>query len=750
MKSKLNVGALAVMTAFFAVPSYAEEKPAESKPEQVEASKDIVKTEKVTVTGILPSNLEAVPGSFTEVTKEELEVKRPFSVQEALVNVPGINIVGENSFGLGLNIGMRGLDPRRTSRTLLMEDGVPLYLAPYGDPAAHFTTPIERVERIEVVKGSGQILYGPQTIGGMINFVTKPVPKDGFAGSVSLMGGTDNFLGGHVNLGVGDERGGIMIDANQKTGDGIRKNHEFDVRDITVKGQLNINERNTLIGKVGYYEENSNISETGLGLLEYRRDKFQAPTGKNDKFELERKTASLQHIFEMSDKTKLTTTAYYSDIFRSSFRQINDPGFSQVDDDGTSSEVDDELDPTGSSAIERCPSGVDNSNFANANLCGGRHRPRKFTFFGIEPRLDIKHKLFGVDSDAVIGFRYHEENQRRRQFRDFDPRSQSLSFIKSRVLPREDLRIDTTALSYYAQNTFYVNNWTFTPGVRVEDLRTTTDIVRADNDPQDLRGTRSQTEVLPGFGLTWNGIKNTTLFGGVHKGLAPPRASRDLGEINEVVRLPNTKPETSTNWELGARSRYFKGTSFESTLFHTEVDDVVIQDNGRFFNGGKSSQSGIELAGRVDFGQILNTAHNFYLLGNYTNLFKAEFTKGVASEGIESGNRLPYAPKNIASVSFGYQHPIGLDARLGVNYVDEQFVDGANTRDENLDLSGRSGKIDAYTLLNASVNFKPVGTKTTYFLSGYNLADREYLATRVDGMAVGRGRMVFGGLRYDF
>jgi Fe(3+) dicitrate transport protein len=53
-------------------------------------------------------------------------------------------------------------------------------------------------------------------------------------------------------------------------------------------------------------------------------------------------------------------------------------------------------------------------------------------------------------------------------------------------------------------------------------------------------------------------------------------------------------------------------------------------------------------------------------------------------------------------------------------------------------------------LLNASVNFKPVGTKTTYFLSGYNLADREYLATRVDGMAVGRGRMVFGGLRYDF
>jgi Fe(3+) dicitrate transport protein len=761
MKFKLSVGTFAVMTAFLALPLHAEDKLADAKPDQAEAKNTTEKADKVTVTGILPSNLEAVPGSFTEITKEELEVKRPFSVQEALVNVPGVNIVGENSFGLGLNIGMRGLDPRRTSRTLLMEDGVPLFLAPYGDPSAHFTTPIERVERIEVVKGSGQILYGPQTIGGMINFVTKPVPKDGFAGSVSLMGGTDDFRGGHVNLGVGDERGGIMIDANQKTGDGIRKNHDFDVRDITVKGQLNINDKNTLIAKVGYYEENSNITETGLGLLEYRQDKFQAPTGKNDKFELERKSASLQHIFEMSDKAKLTTTAYYSDIFRSSFRQINAPGFSaaatddaavigQGDVDFSGVEEDDPSTATGFSAIERCPLGVDNANFANANNCGGRHRPRSMKFFGFEPRLDFKHKLFGIDSDAVVGFRYHEEDQRRRQFRDFDPRSQSLSFIKTRVLAREDLRIDTTAMSYYAQNTFYVNNWTFTPGVRVEDIRTTTDIVRADNDPQDLRGTRSQTEVLPGFGTTWNGIQNTTLFAGVHRGLAPPRASRDLGGINDVVRLPNTKPETSTNWEVGARSRYFKGTSFESTLFHTKVDDVVVQDNGRFFNGGKSTQSGVEFAGRVDFGEIMNTPHNFYLLGNYTNLFRAKFTADVASEGIESGNRLPYAPKNIASVSLGYQHPIGIDARVGANYVDEQFVDGANTRDENLDLSGRSGKIDAYTLLNASVNFKPVGTKTTYFLSGYNLADREYLATRVDGMAVGRGRMVFGGLRYDF
>jgi outer membrane receptor protein involved in Fe transport len=59
-------------------------------------------------------------------------------------------------------------------------------------------------------------------------------------------------------------------------------------------------------------------------------------------------------------------------------------------------------------------------------------------------------------------------------------------------------------------------------------------------------------------------------------------------------------------------------------------------------------------------------------------------------------------------------------------------------------------ELRAYTLLNASLNFKPVKSKASYFLSGHNLTDKEYLASRVDGMSAGRGRQVFGGIRFDF
>lgn len=689
-------------------------------------AEESVVTDTVTVKGILPSNLEAVPGSFNVVDEEELQARQPFSVQEALNNVPGINIVGENSFGLGVNIGVRGLDPRRTSRTLLMEDGMPLYLAPYGDPSAHYTTPMERLQRIEVVKGSGQVLYGPQTIGGMINFVTKPVPTDGFAGSVTAKVGNNDYYGAHVNIGYGNERGGFMIDALQNKGDGIRDNHDFDQREITIKGQLNLTDRQTLIAKVGYYEEDSHVSETGLGAVEYAEDKYQAPTGKNDKFEYERKSAQLQHIFQFDEGLKLTTQAYYVDSYRTSFRQINDPG-----------------DLGGRSRMDRC-TGLGVATEANAELCGGRHRPRSFTYYGFEPRLDFTHNLFGIESDAVIGFRYHEEDQKRRQYRDGNPLAQSLGWAKANGSFREDIRIDVEAKSYYAQNTFYLGDWSLTPGVRVEDVKVKTRVLQADGNPANNRLTNNQTEVLPGFGVAWNGIENTTIFAGVHKGFAPPRPSRDL----EDDQISKTKPEESTNWEIGVRSNYFKGVTFESTLFHTDFDEIVIEDSGRFFNAGESKQSGLELAGRIDFGTIYNTAHNFYVLGSYTNLFTAKFTKDVASEGIESGNRMPYAPRDIASLSFGYQHPIGLDARIGIDYVGKQYADGANTRIE--DMSGQEGMIPSYTLLNASVRYKPVGSNATFFLSGYNLADKEYLASRVDGKVAGRDRQVFGGVRYDF
>lgn len=723
-----------------------------------EPSKTAIKADKVSVKGILPDRLEAVPGSFSVVDQKEMDERRPFSVKEALNTVPGVNFVtAEDPMSFALNIGIRGMDPRRTARTLLMEDGMPLHLAPYGDPSAHYSTPMDRVDRIEVVKGSGQILYGPQTVGGMINFVTKPVPRNGFAGSVTATFGNNDFNSQHVNLGTGNETGGFMIDAIKKKGDGVRKNHNFDIEEYVLKGELDLTDRHTLKTKLGYYKEDSNVSETGLGSVDYARDKFQAPTGDNDRFEHERKSIQLQHIFKINEAMKLSTNAYYIDSWRSSFRQTDTAGGWDDNVPGNS---------TGITAIDR--DGNTGCSMTNPNLCGGRHRPRSYHVWGIEPRLDFSHKLFGLENDAVIGLRYHEEDIRRDQFRSDNPAIiDNLSWGKANGDHRESLRHKVESKAAYVQNTFHVGDWALTPGLRLEDVTIKQSILRAGSasvgsdgssgGAGGLHDSKSNTELLPGFGAAWNGIANTTIFAGVHRGFAPPRPDRDLADVGGRFQTDKTKPELSTNYEVGVRSKYLKGISFESTLFHTDFDDIVVKSAaGTYVNGGEAQMTGLELAGRVDFGTIYNTPHNFYLTGSYTNLFTAKFKKDGAdrTDGISSGQRLAYAPKHLASVNLGYQHPVGFDARIGADYVSDQepdaYTKGTLFAAGEAELAGYGGKIPSYTLYNASASFKPIGSKLTYFVSGHNLADKEYLVSRVDGMFAGRSRQVFGGVKIDF
>jgi Fe(3+) dicitrate transport protein len=211
----------------------------------------------------------------------------------------------------------------------------------------------------------------------------------------------------------------------------------------------------------------------------------------------------------------------------------------------------------------------------------------------VEPRLDLQHNIFGIQSDLVVGMRLHWEDIKREQWAGDGPNGQSLSFAKSGAAGtalREKMNHDVEAQSYYAQNTFYVNDWSFTPGLRVERYKIDFSILNADGSAVNAGGFRggsgvgegldysiSQTKVLPGFGVAWNGIKNTTVFSGVHRGFSPARPDRDLAWGSENQIFPNrTKAEVSTNYELGTRSNYFKGVNFETTLFHTVIDDMIV------------------------------------------------------------------------------------------------------------------------------------------------------------------------------
>lgn len=123
-------------------------------------------------------------------------------------------------------------------------------------------------------------------------------------------------------------------------------------------------------------------------------------------------------------------------------------------------------------------------------------------------------------------------------------------------------------------------------------------------------------------------------------------------------------------------------------------------------------------------------------------------TVGQDLPGSAKGRRLPYAPKNLFTGTLGYQHPVGVEARIEAVFVDEQYADFANSRDPNG--TGQVGLIDDYTIWNAALNWRLPGSKWTVFATTKNFTDKTYIADRTRGIQVGSPRLVQGGIEYEF
>src|SRR5690554_4789255 len=705
-------------------------------PFAAQAEDDAVDIDKLTVTGILPERLDSIPGSYAIIDEEYLQERRPISNIERMRTVSGLHVVPDGSMGFDTNIGFRGQDPRRSSKAMIMEDGVGLQLAPYTDPVVHYTTPSTSVNRIEVIKGAGQILFGPQTLGGAVNFVTKPVPRNGeIEGSITSAFGNQDYRLLHGNIGFGNEIGGVMFDFTQNKGDGIYSGSDFDVKDYRFKGELNITDRQTVGLKLVHTRDRRNQTENYLTRDEYARDPYSHPTVELDEWEQDRDVVQLTHQFQVNDNFRLSSQAYYTDTFRNglrgsnSGREVNGVWESRFRDCSAIG------DTNGDGNVTTSDVG------SNVGACGGRHAPRQYYTWGAETRADFGHSLFGLENDAIVGVRYHQENVHRRQFFAIDAAErESYSLAYRNALARGDdvdgAKLSAIALSYYAQNTTYIGDWSVTPGFRVEDVRTSdSDEFSAD------RVSDSYTEFLPSFGVAYNGFANTTIFAGAHKGISPARADRDFNAPGA-----SAEPEESTLYELGFRSSHFTGVLMSATLFHNDIKNTIVDNGGTFDNSGKSEQTGIELAGRVNFGDIYDTANNFYISGAYTNLWTAKYKK--AEDPTNNGNRMQYAPEHLLNLDFGYQHVSGIDARIGVQHVSKQFVDDENTRVETG--NGIEGTIPSYTIWNAGVNYQVPNSGVTLFAVVENLFDKEYLVSRNEGKLAGRERLFFGGITYDF
>ncbi len=677
----------------------------------------------VVVSGILPDDTDFLAGSGLVIDQDRLAAMRPQTAKEALRLAPGVAVIEEDALGLKLNVSVRGLNPRRSSRTLLMEDGVPIQPAPYADPSAHYYPPLERVEHIEVRHGSGQIPYGPQSVGGMINFVTHGAP-DGPLARLQVEGGERGFRSTHIAIGGGDETFGAGLFLTRKSVDGIRDGHETGVTEAVLRTRLTLDESQALDLKVGRYAESTGLTEGGLTQARFDISPFYNPFGK-DHFELDRTSAQLAHRWTLGSDLSVSSQVYASNMFRASYRQ-----------------ADTSIDAMIANPATGCI-GAARTNYEDfASRCGNKMRPRRFEFWGVESRLRWKTQALGGDIQLESGARAHFEDTDRKRYNGLTPDAREDS---SGTVLRDHNKIRTNAYSGFVSATWTYGDLSFVPGLRLEDVETINSSIAANFTPTNLTARDRETTVLPGLGVVWNPDENLTVFAGVHRGFAPPRPDRDF---DPTAPFNAVKAETSTETELGVRFRPSSESHVEVTVFDMRLEDLIVEGplvNGRsgsFINAGKALHQGVELSGEWTLGPV--TLHGAY---SYLPTARFESDVDLGATGVR-GNRIPYAPEHMADVAVDLAILEGVDFEIGVNYLGAQFANASNTRIASAD--GLSGLIPERTLWRASLNIQlPVGN-SRLFATVENLTDETYISSRVDGLFAGTPRMGSVGLIASF
>jgi Fe(3+) dicitrate transport protein len=700
-----------------------------------------IRISEVAVIGTSRDQLARIPGSAEVVSASELMTRMPNSGNEVLRSVPGIHVQEEEGLGLRANIGIRGLNPDRSRAVLVLEDGIPVALNPYGEPELYYTPPIDRMERVEVVKGSGSILFGPQTIGGVINYVT-PNPPATPGGRVTIDGGSGESLRAMVGYGGTWQNVGLHVGLlHRRVGDigGMFA----EVSDLTGKVGFRTGTRGSTSVKLSVYDEESNSTYVGLTEAMYREAPRRHPAP-DDRLWIRRYAASVSHDQQLTPDATLRTNAYAYSTVRDWQRQNY-----QYAADG--------------SEILFLPS------------TGNRNRG--FEVFGIEPRVQWNHRLGGVASELDAGVRLQSEwaedafiegsgpSTRTGVVRDFEERTGN-------------------ALSAFLQNRFFVGDaLQVTPGVRVERYSYERNILRTRvrrQDPAtghvtrlpedvDIRSGDDLFEIIPGLGITYGSNDRVVVFGGVHRGFSPPRVKDALiysdptvpvgVDPGEIVSL-ELDAERSVNVELGLRSALWPGLSIEATAFLLDFSNQIIPPSlsagsvaqAQLANQGETRHRGVETALWADWGLLAGLPVSVRTEVKHTYVeavFSADRFMISAGDTVNvRGNRLPYAPEHLWVVALGVEHPRGVQVRLDGVRVGDQFTDNFETRAASA--NGRNGLIPAYTVWNVSGSYRlPAGI--TAYTTVKNLTDATYISSRrPEGIRAGLPRMMQVGLRLDF
>lgn len=646
--------------------------------------------EEVLITGGRDA-IKELPGSAHLLDKSDLEIFDYSDINRVLTAVPGIYVRNEDGYGLRPNIGIRGAAPERSQKITLMEDGILIAPAPYSAPAAYYFPNVSRMQAVEVFKGPASIEYGPHTVGGAVNLVSRSIPE-AFAGELDVGYGSDNFRKLRAFAGDNHERLGYWVEAFNYGSDGFKElDGGGDTGFVRNDGNARVQWRfdteleQTLDVKIGYADEESDETYLGLTDEDFARNpdrRYRASL--LDRFVSEHTQLHLLHSAGFASGLVIRTTVYGNRFDRE---------WNKLDGFIAGPDIQDVLLNPGN-FLEGTPyldilRGEADSDGSAEQTLDITANDRRYGSQGVEIKADYGFTTGSWEHELTAGLRFHHDYvERHHSVKGYLMQDGELLFDGIGRTPKVLNRAETDALAVFIADRAGLGRWDITAGLRVERIEG-----RLDDRLNASFAENSNDVVIPGLGVFYRITDTVGLLAGVNKGFSP-----NAPGLNEDV-----EPEESVNYEYGFRYESDR-LRLEAIGFFSDYENLIgrcrVSDAGctpdEEFNGGRVEIGGLELTGEyaAAWGQwSMPLALSYtYTESAFQTDFQSEFSQwGV----INKGDELPYLPNHLLRFQAGLE---GMQWRtsVAIKYTDEMREQPGQGDIEN-DLH-----TDAYTTIDFS------------------------------------------------
>jgi iron complex outermembrane receptor protein len=622
--------------------------------------------------------LQTLPLSVSSVSAPVLQAQDARVLGDALKNTPGVNVA--TGFGVFDFFTLRGFDS--LSSSLVLTDGA-------GEPESSFYH-LYNVRRVEVLRGPAAYLYGGSPLAGTVNLIRKQ-PAPGRFADVQLSGGSFSTFEGQLdaNYGAANGRTALRLNALYQEADNYRDDKASRVFAINPTFTWRIDERTPLTLNVEWVD-NSFEPDVGLPIIGHaaadvpRTRSYQSPFDTSEQGLLR-----LRVDFEtrLGRNGTLHNKLYYTDLdWRSDGTLFNGafPGFA------------------GDFVLVRTLSMLDDRQKLLGNQLEGSW---SFATGG------VRHTLLAGFEASRLQDDYTLDVGALPPIAVFDPIETATQ--SPPPLAGFGFAGDTKALvlaPYVSDQVALGEKLRVLAAARFDSL---------DYEDTITRTRRESSQWSPSLGLLFAATPSLSLYGNFGKAFAPP-SSLVVGE---------REPERTTQYEAGAKARLFGGRlQLAAAAFQLEKENVAIPDSS-----GVTRQQGTQESKGIEVEAQARLADDWFAFASYafTDALLTEFREQVVyslnpplfAVLDRSGNRVPFAPRNLFNLWTQREWRNGLGVAAGARYVCTQFIAEDN-----------EFKIREHWLFDAALSYRRGRARLR--LNFKNLGDRDYYTRGFSNTAV--------------